>query len=75
MTLYHKLKLHYALYLLKHHKLKFVDIWYYNHQLQKECIMTLMSHIDIDRYFSDLTTGVNEKKYTLTYIHLGENMI
>ena len=37
--------------------------------------MTLMSHIDIDRYLSDLTTGVNEKKYAITYIHLGENMI
>lgn len=75
MSLYYKLKLIYALYELKHHRLKFIDIWYYDNHLQKECVLTLITQLDLDRYLSELTEGVKKQRYVISYIHLGKSVL
>lgn len=69
MQIYHKLKLQLGLILLLTQTIEMLDIWYYNSNLNKECIITLAKKSDIDRYLPPLTAAVKKNKCKLTYIH------
>ncbi len=78
MQLYHKLRLNIALFLLDHNQLQFVDVWYYNKRLHKECIITFTrtaSKVSRLKWKRDLLKGVSLKIYRLTYIHFGDTML
>lgn len=81
MQLYHKLKFNIGYHQLKRHKLEFIDVWYYNKDLKKECIMTFTYRWNIShsktyaRWKRDLFKGVSNRKYRITYVHFGDTML
>ena len=81
MQLYHKIKLNLGYQLLKQHKLEFIDIWYYDYKLHKECILTFtfrhnISHCHTYQHWKrELLKGVSHKKYRITYVHFGKTML
>lgn len=74
MQLFQLIKLNYALHLLKNHWLKFVDVWYYDPALHKECIMTFVPR-DIKHWKKELINSVKQNKYKITYIYLGDTAL
>lgn len=78
MQFYHIIKLELGLKLLAHDKLYFIDVWYYNQQLQKECIITFIPETIASswkRWKRDLLKGVSDHKYRITYVHFGNTML
>ena len=74
MKLYHRIKLHLGLILLKTHHIAMLDIWYYNTYLNKECILTLVRDSDIERYLPILTAMVKKKKAKITFVYFIEKL-
>ena len=78
MQLYHKIKPQIGLILLNNHKLVFVDVWYYDYELHKECVLTFIPETITSswkRWKRDLLKGVSEHKYRITYVHFGNTML
>lgn len=78
MQLYHKFRLNIALFLLEHNQLQFVDAWYYNKRLHKECIITFTrttAKASRKAWKRALLDGVSLKIYRLTYVHFGDTML
>lgn len=76
--LYHVIKFYIGLQLLAHDKLYFIDIWYYDYELHKECVLTFIPETissSWKRWKRDLLKGVSDHKYRITYVHFGDTML
>ena len=76
--LYHIIKFNIGLKLAAHDKLYFIDVWFYDYDLRKECVWTFIPNTATSqrkRWKRDLLKGVSEHKYRITYVHFGNTML
>lgn len=76
--LYYTIKFYIGLRLLKQNKLYYVDVWYFDLYLKKECVITFTAGdltLSEIRWKRELLDEGSKNNVKITYVHFVDNMI